>query len=151
MDENQIFQYLRRYRNYLGTYPRDRLGPRLSVNQGLIINTDTASGPGEHWVAIYMGEKAIYFDSFGLPPLHQEIIDYLDRISPIGWFHNTIDFQSIYQDTCGLHSIYFLCCMFDSQDFGQFTQVFSHSTHINDILAGMLYKMDRSRREYTIT
>ena len=147
MDENEIMRYMYRYKNYFGTHPRDKLGPKLARNQGIIINTDKSTGPGEHWVAIYMGQKAIYFDSFGLPPLHNEIFNYLDEISQIGWFYNTIDFQSIYQDTCGLHSIYFLCCMFDSQDFHQFAQVFSHSTDANDILARMLYKITQSTKK----
>ena len=37
--------------------------------RAFIVNTDLAIDPGQHWVALYFkGNKAIYFDSYGLPP-----------------------------------------------------------------------------------
>ena len=143
MDENQINRYLSRYRNYLGTFARDELSFIIHKNQGIIINTDKSDGPGLHWVAIYMDERAIYFDSFGLPPLHKEIIIHLDTISPYGWYYNTVNFQSIYQDTCGLHAAYFIISMIETRDFESFMSVFRHSTHINDVLTKLLYKITK--------
>ena len=40
-----------------------------------IINTDNSDKPGEHWVTLYFkDDKAIYFDSYGQPPLEDYIL-----------------------------------------------------------------------------
>ncbi len=142
MDTIRINQYLSRYKNYLGTYARDRLtNIRMTDNTGIIINTDKYEDPGEHWVSIYLNGKAIYFDSFGMAPRHDEIIEFLYRISPDGWYYNRKVVQSIWEDTCGLHCMNFLCCMFETQDFNQFLEAFDNPTQINDHLTRKLYKM----------
>ena len=44
-----------------------------------IINTDTSDKSGEHWVVIYFrnNNEAIYFDSYGLPPLEDYILPFI--------------------------------------------------------------------------
>ena len=78
---------------------------------GFIINTDTSSMPGQHWVASYLPERfdqtAEYFDSFGLPPQSQDIISFFSLNS------NSADYskaslQSETTSTCGYWSIYYL-------------------------------------------
>ena len=58
---------------WLGTFARDQI-PSLQHEKrpfALVVNTDVAAEPGEHWLALYAprGSKKIeLFDSFGLAP-----------------------------------------------------------------------------------
>ncbi len=53
----------------------------------IVVNTDKSSGPGEHWVAVYVDRngKGYYFDSYGGPPL-SEIKQFLNRVCKNGLF-----------------------------------------------------------------
>ena len=58
---------------WLGTYARDQIPPLEHERRpfALVINTDVAAGPGEHWLAVYAhrgSTKIEMFDTFGLPP-----------------------------------------------------------------------------------
>jgi hypothetical protein len=140
MNTLEINNYMKNHKNFLGTFPCDKLNFHLPKFCGIIVNTDKSDEPGEHWVAIYRGDCAIYFDSFGLAPMQEEIIHYLDTVSPNGWVHNTIPFQSIYQDTCGMHCIYFLISMLKFNSFSEYCELFNDTTHNNDIMSKLLYK-----------
>ena len=63
---------------------RDLL-PQLKPSdvRAYIVNTDKSDQPGEHWIAIYFynDKKAFYFDSYGIPPLHNDITTFLERNS----------------------------------------------------------------------
>lgn len=49
-------------------------------NECGIVNLDSSSGPGTHWVAYYKNDKHIeYFDSFGNLQPPTEIINYLGK------------------------------------------------------------------------
>ena len=146
MDTLQINNHFHNCSRYLGTFARDQNKPMLIKNSGIIINTDKWNEPGEHWVAIYLDSNgvAIYFDSFGLPPIHEEIVNYLKEISPRGFYHNTITLQSIYQDTCGMYCIYFLSFMFTYKDYHKFLRIFNNHPHINDIVTKLLYKFSKN-------
>ena len=132
---------MRSFRNFLGTYPCDMLNFSLPKRCGIVVNTDEADEPGEHWVAIYREDNVpIYFDSFGLPPFKEAIAHYLNTISPQGWCYNTLCFQSIYQDTCGMHCIYFLISMFTTNSFDEYRTIFDMGSHRNDVFSKLLYK-----------
>ena len=58
---------------WLGTYARDQIPSLMNEKRpfALVVNTDVAAGPGEHWLALYAHRdsfKIEMFDSFGLPP-----------------------------------------------------------------------------------
>lgn len=141
MDNLQINEYLKKYTNFKGTFPRDMLPKAIPINSGVVINTDKAGGPGEHWVAVYLNNSgAQYFDSFGLVPLHKEIFAFLNRISPNGWYYNKVTFQSLHTDTCGNYCIYYLSLRLNGKSFDDFCNIFNFSPLKNDILAKFLYK-----------
>ena len=74
MNTKQINKLFKNNLNYLGTFPKDLLQSSSKNKFGLIINTDNSDMPGEHWVAIFKNNNKVeYFDSFGLPPLQEEI------------------------------------------------------------------------------
>jgi len=73
MNTLEINNSLKKFKTFLGAFPKDKL-PKTRKPCGLIINTDSSNNPGEHWVAIYTDNNCSeYFDSFGLPPLQEEI------------------------------------------------------------------------------
>ena len=58
---------------WLGTYTRDQIPSLKNIKRpfALLVNTDVAAGPGEHWLALYAPRDSLkieMFDSFGLPP-----------------------------------------------------------------------------------
>ena len=98
---------------YGGIYPRDRLPKSLGRRRPLAIiaNTHRAHQPGLHWVAFYFDRyrKAVYFDSYGLPPKHSEFIRFLtDNAS--SYRYNTKRVQGN-DTTCGMYCLYFLMSM----------------------------------------
>ena len=61
---------------------KDLLPEEKSLDvKAYIINTDTSDKPGEFWVAIYFrnNNEAIYFDSYGQPPLEDYILPFIQR------------------------------------------------------------------------
>ena len=115
----QLNQYLTSDPYFIGVYPRDCLPKTLSDCRRqsppltLIVNTDTSNLSGRHWVAIYVDEyyHGEYFDSLAQPiPLHLSL--WLSRFST-GWTYVLQPFidppiQSIYTQTCGAFTYYFV-------------------------------------------
>ena len=93
---------------FKGVFPRDNLPRRVTERAVYVINTDTSEGPGEHWVAVYFDgfKKCVYFDSFGLPPLHNSIRRFISCNSVL-CFRNDRMLQHPLSTTCGLYVIYF--------------------------------------------
>ena len=90
--------------------PKDELpvGKKPLQAKAFIVNTDLAIDPGQHWLALYFKEnKAIYFDSYGLPPLKDHILPFIQNNS-LGWIENTQMLQDVTSEVCGLNCIYVL-------------------------------------------
>lgn len=90
---------------FLGTFPVDRLPtPNYSDNVSFILNHDIMNGPGIHWVAVILSKNnnVEYYDSLGNPPPH-ELYTWKSNIS-----YNRKPTQSMFADTCGEHSLYYL-------------------------------------------
>jgi hypothetical protein len=108
------------FSQFKGTYAKD-LSPKIyGLPLGIVVNTDSSDEPGEQWVAVNIDRDGMgeYFDSFGLPPLHEEITGFTHDNCPQGWLYNITTFQSIYFQTCGnycvLYLSYKLKCEFQS-------------------------------------
>ena len=74
-----------------------------------IVNTKRSNKAGEHWVAVIFNNNGnvLYFDSYGLPPLETEIINFLDNHSS-SWRYNRQRLQSLQSKVCGLFCIFTL-------------------------------------------
>lgn len=63
--------------HFKGVFMRDRLPQKIGLNESAIINLDSESNPGTHWVC-YKKRGAVidYFDSYGdlRPPV--ELVNY---------------------------------------------------------------------------
>ena len=96
-----------------GIYPRDRLPSTLRKRRpiGIIANTHKSHQPGQHWIAFHIDRQGhlTYFDSYGLPPTHQEFIDFIKRHSP-SYTYNAKRVQG-HDTTCGMYCLYFLLSM----------------------------------------
>ena len=101
----------------LGAFPADTLPspppPPASANGfGLVVNTDPSTGPGEHWLAVWVQDgNGEYFDSYAQqqqPPPHPVQL-YLGRWAPGGW-RCVLDqaVQGPLSTVCGQHCLWFL-------------------------------------------
>ena len=95
--------------NFRGVYARNRLPRDLNTPCSLIFNTDPDTGPGQHWIAFYMNEErhGEYYDPYGLPPFHSDVIDFLNRECKT-WNYNPTRVQHLNSLVCGQHCIYYL-------------------------------------------
>lgn len=89
--------------------PKDHLPKRKPSDvKAYIVNTHDSDQPGEHWVAIFFKEnRAIYFDSYGLPPLEDHIQPFLQKNTRC-YSINTMRVQSDKTPMCGVYCIFAL-------------------------------------------
>ena len=74
---------------FRGVYARNKLPIRAPTTSLYVCNTDPNHKPGEHWVTIYINNdrRGEYFDSFGMPPLFDEFVTFLNNNTK-SWTHN---------------------------------------------------------------
>ena len=141
MNTNQINKSLKNYKHFKGTYPKDLLPKFKNKPFAIIVNTDSSDKAGEHWVAIFSdNEMTEYFDSFGLPPLHHEIIKYLDSIAN-DWHYNSLTIQSVTSMTCGLFCVLYIKLRLSGYTYSDIIALFCHKLKLNDLLVSNLYKL----------
>src|SRR5687767_13026648 len=105
-----IRQLLKEYNCFKGAYPCDQLPYKNELPLHVIANTDPAHLPGQHWVCISINKqgKGKYFDSFGLPPLKQDIFEILEKKCVKGWSYNKIALQNVTSETCGHYCVLYI-------------------------------------------
>ena len=82
---------------FRGGFLRDTLPKEAKLNECGILNLDSSSGDGTHWVMWFKkGKDKCYFDSYGVQP-SSELIAYLK--SPI--FYNSLRVQQNGEVFCG--------------------------------------------------
>ena len=82
---------------FRGVFLRDTLPTKTKLNECVILNLDSSSGDGTHWVMWFKKDKdKFYFDSYGVQP-PSELIVYLK--SPI--FYNSERVQQNGEVFCG--------------------------------------------------
>ncbi len=104
----------------LKVLPVDKLPPKIR-NGSFVINADVSTGPGTHWVGLYMGsnqEYTIHFDPFG-GAIDPRILKFAKtgskRVVSIKTQSQDIDASS-----CGYWAIYFLKEMQRGVTIGEF-------------------------------
>ena len=129
-------------KTFRGVFPSDKL-PRLphGITHSLVVNLDTHDKPGTHWCSIFISAHGdlMYFDSFGLPPLIPDIIQFIKRQSRI-FRYNTMILQNVLSSTCGLYAIYCIERMCRGDSLKCLLSKFNvYSTLYNDKLIISLY------------
>jgi hypothetical protein len=134
MDSWTIDKLLKRFPCYQGVYALDKIPKLKKLPCAIIINTDPASKPGEHWVSVIIDEEGNgeYFDSFGLQPLHEEIIKYLDKYCSSGWCFNPIALQSTISTTCGHYCVLYVMFRCLGYTYIEYLSIFTSNSLEND-------------------
>ena len=73
------------------------------------MNTDPASKPGSHWVAVYIdsNKRGEYFDSYGRRPGIPALVQLLNK-NCRSWEYNQQPVQGLFSSVCGHYCVYFL-------------------------------------------
>jgi hypothetical protein len=96
---------------------------------GIIFNLDVSSGPGTHWVSMYIDLKkceVYYYDSYGIPPINriQKFIDYFikkckkDLKKDFNFMYNKKRHQ-YGNSECGIYSMYIIDELLQDKTFKQ--------------------------------
>ena len=136
MNELQIVNYLNsdRYtsKHFVGVFARDEIIKQILKPGLYVVNTDISSGPGIHWVCIYVNSNQVdYFDSLGLPP--DNFLNFLRRQKK-KYLYSTKQLQSTQSDVCGDYCIlyaYFKCRGYSLLDF---VNLFTNYVDYNDLM-----------------
>jgi hypothetical protein len=92
---------------FAGVYAADSVPSVLECPSCLVVNTDPARRPGEHWVAYYAKTPTDveFFDSYGLPVDAYPHIRLPYKITK----QNVVSLQAMDSIACGHFCIYYLC------------------------------------------
>ena len=99
-----------------------------------VINSDPINKPGQHWTAVVFNGQgsAEYFDSYGLPPNHNQIHEFITKNAQRVYF-NQRTLQDITSIKCGLFVLYFIHKKSKGTPLSQLLRPFkSHNLLIND-------------------
>ena len=119
-----------------GVYPCNTLPQTLPYGKCLYVaNTDPAGKPGEHWVAFYFHPNGTcyYFDSYGLPPLRQSFLDFMQRNAK-SWVYNMQRLQQPESDVCGHYCIFFGLHMCRGKTMQGLLKIFDANKKLNDLI-----------------
>ena len=134
MTSSEIDLILKQYRIYMGTFASDTF--RLSRHYGrqaYIINTDTSTGPGKHWIAMIKDHNiCYYFDSFGLPIYLTQIIDTLKENNIKKYTYNTYQIQPFTSQKCGYYCLAFILSYLNGLNYNEFLNNFYTNVKKND-------------------
>ena len=146
MDTREIGDILKRDRftkhYFRGVFACDQLSkqymPRPSV---LVINTDPADKPGQHWVAIYITRDGVgeYFDSYGKAPSVPQI-EYFLRKNAKYVIYNKRQIQGTFSTVCGQYVIFFLLHRCRGLSMDKIINFFSLDTMDNDLNVNDFFK-----------
>ena len=93
--------------SFRGVFSRDHFISEQILYPGLYIcNTDNSDSPGEHWVLIYFisPDYCEYFDSYGLPPWHKDLLQKLSMNAALTSYSNT-PLQGLSTTVCGQYCL----------------------------------------------
>ena len=118
-------------KSFLGVFARDQLPRIVRYPASFILNTETSSKSGEHWLAFYIDKKKFcyFFDSYGNKPSKFRLQNFLNS-NFTNWTYNQTQLQG-FSDYCGYYCILFL--LFVSRNkLHEFFNEFRNNSFIND-------------------
>lgn len=131
--------------NFVGAYPHD-VKPNPPPPYSIILNTDNHSKKGEHWVAIHITAKTLFFaDSFGRPYTDQSFPrDFVRSITKLcrrrKVFYNRKLIQDLTSDCCGFYAVFILDRLALKQSKRSIFKVFTNDLIKNDQFVVRYYK-----------
>ena len=142
MLSSELSHKLRNLKNFLGVFSRDTLPiDHYALPCSLVCNTDTQESQGSHWICIFIDQygNGEYFDSYGLPPLHHEFIQYLTDHAQGGFMYNKTMLQCLTCTTCGEYCAAYLILRSAGYSYDQFINLFTTNTYNNDLIIKNLF------------
>jgi hypothetical protein len=129
-----ITDLLSEFQGFEGVFPLDYLPQPTTAPAAYVINTHTSIMPGEHWVAVvFSGDgTSEYFDSFGLPPMHPEITQFMQSHSRSGHW-NPHALQGVTARTCGLYCVLYVTHRLAGHASNEFLRLFTDDSLVNDL------------------
>src|SRR6267154_3993004 len=119
---------------YRGIYACDRL-PNVVIRPSVIVvNTDPADQPGQHWICMFFDKNGHgeFFDSFGISP--QRIFErYMDSRCTV-WTFNNKQMQSLVSRFCGHYCIWYCMMKFRKASLNELIHTMSKDTVLKDFL-----------------
>jgi len=108
----------------------------------LVVNTDRMGEKGSHWVGMYVLSPTTieYFDSFAEAP-NSDIGKYLEQFKHVKM--NTKILQSVFDNSCGSHVIYFLVnrCRGGGKSFDSIIRSLSNNTYSDAFVKLFVYNL----------
>ena len=133
MNSFQIEKILAADEQFLGCFAVDML-PTFpnQYPRSMIINTDIASKPGDHWLGLVLGkDKCFYFDSFGVPILDKNIKSYLKKRYNSAYVSDKC-IQDISSELCGKFTIAFVSYVRSVSQYKKFLSIFDEKNLQNN-------------------
>lgn len=113
--------------SFLGVYPADVYPRTKRKTYSFIFNTGLSSSKGEHFVAVYVSPKKVfYFDSFGMKPNKKPIKLFLAHLSRL-LFYNKQPIQHDASNFCGFYCLAFLLHKYKGIPRKQFYNLFTRT------------------------
>lgn len=106
--------------------PRDMfIRQQLKIPSICIYNTDKKSEPGSHWLAVIQLDASCieYFDSYGLPPMYDDVKNKLQSAST-RVLYNKIQLQGTNSSVCGQYCLTFLLLRLRGFSMDEIVQIF---------------------------
>ena len=125
MNSFEIEKLLERDKRFLGCFPHDKL-PSFPKQfpRSLIINTDDSTRLGDHWVGVILNkDKCFYFDSYGVPILDKNIIDFLINRYSTAIVNDTC-IQDTFSNSCGKFTVAFITFVKNQEGYHDFLSIF---------------------------
>ena len=133
----EIQDFFNKEKRFNGVFSINNL-PKLKKG-AYAINLDHSKNTGTHWVVLFVKEdEVIYFDSFGVEQIPEEIIKSIKNKSIKSNIFRIQDYSSI---MCGYFCILFIEFMLKNKSLTDFTNLFSPWNFLkNDEIIGRYFK-----------
>ena len=95
--------------SFARVYPRDLIPFQLKpYEKVIVVKTDHHDRLGKHLVCLYVNSPLVdYFDSYGMPPLHREIVQFMEQHATRE-MSNPCRYQDWNTSVCGQYCVYYL-------------------------------------------
>lgn len=89
-------------RSFVGVFAGDKLHKINNFPASFVLNTDKSNGPDQDWVAVFINKEGFgkYFQFYGLEPLHNKFIEFMNKNCSRGWCHSIVMLQGLTTITC---------------------------------------------------
>jgi hypothetical protein len=139
MDSSQLIRALQRLNKnhddmyHVAVYAADTITYVIGKPAAIIVNTDEQDKPGTHWVAMYIPKRGCieFFDSYGIPPLVEGHMKFLNKK---GVIYNKLELQSFTSNVCGQFCLCFLGSRTNGHSMRDFQNLFSKNKKSNDLI-----------------